>query len=44
MTWNKTLSSQLKRSLLLMSLLASSFQVVSEESLPELGDTSYSAI
>ncbi len=44
MTWNKTLSSTLKRSLLLMTLLASSLQVVSEESLPELGDTSSSAI
>ena len=43
MTWNKTLSSTLKRSLLLM-LLSSSFQVASEESLPELGDTSSSAI
>ena len=44
MTWNKPLNSTLKRSLLLMTLLASSYQVVSEESLPELGDTSSSAI
>ena len=44
MTWNKTLSSTLKGSLLLMTLQASSVQVVSEESLPELGDTSSSAI
>ena len=44
MTWNKTLSSMLKRSLLLFSLLALSFHAVSEESLPELGDTSSSAI
>ena len=44
MTWNKPLSSTLKRSLLLMTLLASSFQLVSDESLPELGDTSSSAI
>ena len=44
MTWNKTLSSLLKTSLLFLSLLALSFQVVSEESLPELGDTSSSAI
>ena len=41
---NKSLSSNLMKSLVLMILFTSSFNVSSEESLPELGDTSSSAI
>ena len=41
---NKSLSSNLMKSLVLMIQFTSSFNVSSEESLPELGDTSSSAI
>ena len=37
---NKSLSSNLMKSLVLMILSTSSLNVFSEESLPELGDTS----